>query len=337
LAKKRTRIKGETLLGLVILAILVFIGIMVFNQQFQFNRAVTAQSVLEAGMKQATSDEPSTLVSLPDGLRVMTPLESFNPNTLYEKINGQADLYLASGFIQLKSQRYAQTENQDMWFEVFKYDMGTIENAFSVYSQQYRDDGRPLEWTEFAYAVPNALFFMHGQDYIEMRAASTSEELVASMEGVAKEYVASNILEEATVAGFAWFPEKGLDKKSVAMVVSNAFGFERLNQVFTAEYPIDGMTVTAYISERDSTAEAAELASAFSEYFLRFGGQELGAGFPSQNGKIIEIMDTYNIIFSEGPYLAGVHEAMNMEIARELASRLHKKIDGLVKSPKRAF
>ena len=284
-------------------------------------------------MEQAIPNEPSTLVSLPEDVHVMTPLESFGPDTLYEKINGQADLYLASGFVQLKSQRYAQTGNQDIWFEVFKYDMGTIENAFSVYSQQYRDDGRPLEWTEFAYAVPNALFFVHGQDYIEMRAASTSEELFASMEGVAKGYVASNVLEEATVAGFAWFPEKDLDKKSLTLVVSNAFGFERLNQVYTAKYQIDGMTVTAYVSKRASAAEAAELASAFSEYFLRFGGQELGAGFPSQNGKIIEIMDTFNIIFSEGPYLAGVHEAMNMEIARELASRLQEKIDGLVKSP----
>ncbi len=306
---------------------------MVFNQQFQFNPAVTAQSALETGMVQATNDKRSTLVSLPKDFHVMTPLESFTPNTLYEKINGQADLYLASGFVQLKSQRYAQTGNPDMWFEVFKYDMGTVENAFSVYSQQYRDDGRPLQWAEFAYAVPNALFFVHGQDYIEMRASSTSEELFASMEGVAKECVASNVLEEATVAGFAWFPEKDLDKKSVTKVVSNAFGFDRLNQVFTAEYQIDGMTVTAYVSKRASAAEATELASDFSEYFLRFGGQELGAGFPSQNGRIIEIMDTFNVIFSEGPYLAGVHEAMNIEIARELASRLHKKIDGLVKSP----
>ena len=281
-------------------------------------------------MDQATTDESSTLVSFPEHFHVMTPLESFTPNTLYEKINGQADLYLASGFVQLQSQRYAQNGHQDMWFEVFKYDMGTIENAFSVYSQQYRDDGRPLEWTEFAYAVPNALFFVHGQDYIEMRAAGTSEGLFASMEGVAREYVTSNDLEEATVAGFAWFPEKDLNKKSVTLVVSNAFGFERLNQVFTAEYRLDGTTVTAYISERASAAEAAELASAFSEYFLRFGGQEVGAGFPSQNGKTIEIMDTFNIIFSEGPYLAGVHEALNREIARELASRLHKKIDSLI-------
>jgi hypothetical protein len=330
LAKKRTRRKGETLLGFLILALLAIIAVIVFFQQFQFNPAVTAQSALEEGKEHSVSAQFSTLVPLPENLRQMTPLESFTPETLYEKIDGQADLYLASGFRQLECQRYVQTDNQDMWFEVFKYDMGTIENAFSVYSQQYRDDGHPLEWTEFAYSVANALFFVHGRDYIEMRAASTSDELVASMHDVAKRYVETHPLEKATIAGLSWFPKEDLDTKSMAMVVSNAFGFEGLNQVFTAEYRIDGITVTGYMSQCASAREAAELASAFQDYFLRFGGQELEAGFPSPSGKTIEIMDTTNIIFSDGPYLAGVHEALNIEVARELASRLHKQIGVMI-------
>jgi hypothetical protein len=195
LAKKRTRTKGETLLGFLILAILALIGAMVFFQQFQFNPAVTAQSALEGVMEQFSSVQLSTLVPLPENFTEMTPLETFTPETLYEKIDGQADLYLESGFLQLKSQRYVHTGNQDMWFEVFKYDMGTTENAFSVYSQQYRDDGHPLEWAKYAYSVANALFFVHGQDYMEMRAAGTSDELIASMHEVAKKYVETSAVE----------------------------------------------------------------------------------------------------------------------------------------------
>jgi hypothetical protein len=326
LAKKRTRTKGETFLGFLILVILVLIAVVVFLQQFRFNPAVTAQSALEGGIEDASSAQFSTLVPLPENLSEMTPLETFTPDTLYEKINGQADLYLVSGFLELKSQRYVQTDNQDMWFEVFKYDMGTIENAFAVYSQQYRDDGHPVEWTEFAYSVANALFFVHGPNYMEMRAASTNEDLVASMHNVAKKYVESHTLEKATIAGFSWFPQEDLDTKSVSIIVSNAFGFESLDQVFTAEYRIDGVMVTGFMSQRAGAQEASELASAFQDYFLRFGGRELEAGFPSPNGKTIEIMDTTNIIFSEGTYLAGVHEALNIEVGREVASRLHEQI-----------
>ncbi len=318
--------KGKTLPGLVILAVLCLIGIMVFIQQFQFIPAATAQSALEAGSEQTSLGEPLTLFPLPETFSVMTPLEHFSPSTLFEKINGQADFYLGSGFVELKSQRYVQTDNQDMWFEVFKYNMGTVENAFSVYSQQYRHNGRPLDWAQFAYAVSNAIFFVHGQDYIEMRAASTSEALNTSMQAMAKEYVASNAVDDATPAGFSWLPRKDLDVKSVTMVVSTAFGFERLDQVFTGEYRIDDITVTAYISERASVEEAAELASSFSSFLLRFGGKELETAFPSPDGRIIEIMDSFNIVFSKGAFLAGVHEARTIEVARELASRLHKQI-----------
>ncbi len=195
MAKKRKRTKGEILLSFLILAILALIGVMVFFQQSQFNPAVTAQSAFEGGMEQFSPGPPSTLVPLPEDFTWMTPLESFTPETLYEKIDGQADLYLASGFLELKSQRYVRTDNQDMWFEVFKYDMGTKENAFAVYSQQYRNDGHPLEWAEFAYSVANALFFVHGHDYMEMRAASTSDDLVTSMHEVAKKYVETHTLE----------------------------------------------------------------------------------------------------------------------------------------------
>ena len=37
-------------------------------------------------------------------------------------------------------------------------------------------------------------------------------------------------------------------------------------------------------------------------------------------------MDSIDIIFSRGVYLAGVHEAQDMDIARELAKRLYEKI-----------
>ena len=73
--------------------------------------------------------------------------------------------------------------------------MGTMENALSVYNWQYRDDGHLLEWAESAYSVANALFFVHGQNYMEMRAAGTSDELVGSMHEVARKYVETNPLE----------------------------------------------------------------------------------------------------------------------------------------------
>lgn len=327
--EKRAQKKNEIMIGLIILAVLALICMRIILKQYGFSSPVTAQSApkaVETGTGPGSSTESASLISLPENFSVMTPLEIFTPDTLYEKINGQADLYLGSGFFQLKCQRFVHPDSPDMWFEVFKYDMGTADHAFSVYSQQYRDDGQSLDWAPFGYSVANALFFVHGQDYIEMRTNSTSHELMMVMHTVAKEYVENNALETVTIAGIGWFPEQGLNPKSITMVSSNAFGFERLNRVYTARYLIDGKTVTAFISQRADDQEAAELAFAFGRFYSQFGGQELTTGFPSPNGKTIEIMDSIHIIFSEGIYLAGVHEAQDMDVARELASRLHTKI-----------
>jgi hypothetical protein len=164
---------------------------------------------------------------------------------------------------------------------------------------------------------------------MEMRGSSTSHELMTAMQAAAREYVRNNPLETETIAGIGWFPKQYLNPKSITMVSSNAFGFERLNQVYTADYLIDGKTVTAFISRRADDREATELASAFGGFYLQFGGEELATGFPSPNGKTIEIMDSIHIIFSRGIYLAGVHEAQDMDTARELASRLHRQIEVL--------
>ena len=325
MGKKKIRSKSETVTGLAVLAVLAVIGTMVFFQQFHFNPAVKARNAL-AELDKGIEKDSSPLFPLPQNLMVMTPVETFTPGTLYEKIDGQADLYTGSGFVQLKSQRYVMTGNKKMWFEAFRYDMGTTDNAFSVYSQQNRQEGRQLDWAQFAYSVPNALFFVHGHDYIEMRAANTSDDLIAVMHKMAREYVGKNVLKRAIVSGLSWFPEEGLDSKSVSMVSSNAFGFERLNEVYTAEYTIKGRKVTAFISKRANPKEAEELAAAFDAFYLEYGGTELAKGFPSANGKAIGIMDSIDIIFSRGVYLAGVHEAQDMDIARELAKRLYEKI-----------
>ena len=322
---KQNRNKTETISGIIILVVLVLIGAMIFRRQFEFNPAVEARRAL-ATMDQNADTGAGTLFPISKKLKAMTPVETFTPGTLYEKIDGQADLYLAAGFVQLKSQRYVMTNNPDMWFEAFRYDMGTSDNAFSVYSQQYREEGSELKWTRFAYSVPNALFFVHGQEYIEMRAANTSDELIALMHEMARKYVENNALGKITVAGIGWFPEEGLDSKSVSMVSANAFGFDRLDRVYTAKYTINGKDVTAYISKRSSPEKAAELAEAVANFYLEYGGSELAAGFPSKNGRTVEVMGSIDIMFSRGVYLAGVHEAPDRDAAREMAKRLYEKI-----------
>ena len=105
---------AETCMGLLILAVLGMIGTGVYFAQFDFTPAVPDEPdgvPVEVAAAPAAEVGPSSFLAdlRPEGLAVMGAAERFNPDTLSDKIDGRADLYLTSGFTNLQSQRFIET------------------------------------------------------------------------------------------------------------------------------------------------------------------------------------------------------------------------------------
>ena len=322
--KKTDRVEKGVMV--VILVVIIAIGITIFTIQFDYNQAVMEikRPPVKEGGRSDFSGGP--LVKPPEGLTPLSQTESFSPETLYEKIDGQAELYLSAGFEGLKTQRFSETDNPDAWLEVYVYDMGSGTNAYSVFSAQRRKDAIPMDIGQFAYRTENALFMVYGDYYVEVIAFVPSEKLFDSVAKVAENFARDTKIEEASIAGLDWFPKENLEKDSLTLIASDAFGFERMDQVYTAEYNMDGTSLMAFISKRDSEAQALELAAAFQGFLEEFGGKVQETEISVKGVKLIEIMGAFDVIFSRGPYFAGVHEASDKNAAERLALRLDKKL-----------
>jgi hypothetical protein len=59
---------------------------------------------------------------------------------------------------------------------------------------------------------------------------------------------------------------------------------------------------------------------------LAYGGKTIEAQLPIKGARLIEILDTYEIVFSHGSYLAGTREAATIDQAKTLAIRLYHRI-----------
>ena len=68
---------------------------------------------------------------LPSQIMPMSSLESYWPSSLFEAINGQADLYLKAGFVRLKTQRLKLIADSSKWFEINIYQMNRHLSAFA--------------------------------------------------------------------------------------------------------------------------------------------------------------------------------------------------------------
>lgn len=323
----------ETVLSLVILAILAVAATGVFLAQFRYNPAVLVPSAFQTEKPGgiAPPSQPQNIVeSLPENWVSMTPPETFGPDDLSEKINGKAELYLSSGFLRLRCQRFKETGISDSWAEVFIYDMGNASNAFSVFSSQRRDNAEPLELSPFSYRTENAVFMAYGPYYLEMIASSASEGISEAMQFVAGNFIRDNRTEnadeEGSVSEQLLFPTFGLEENSISLLSANVFGYDALDQVFTATYKIENKQATAFFSRRKTPSEAEELASGYHKFLTTFGGTDVETGVPIRNAEMVNIMDMYDFIFTCGPFFAGVHDAESVETAEKLSDMLYKRL-----------
>ncbi|MGD8446305.1 MAG: hypothetical protein PVI42_14020 [Desulfobacterales bacterium] len=320
----------QTVLSLAILTILIIIGAGVITAQYSYNPAVLQQDALVPTVEKISDTSPPTadkfFLPLPQGLVPLTASEVFDAQNLSDKINGKAELYLSAGFVRLVSQRFKDERMSDLWIEVFIYDMANGHNAFSVFSAQRREDGVPLEMTLHSYRTSNALFLVHGSYYIEIIASEASERVVQPMELLADKFIRNTPTETVAINEMELFPQQDLVADSMALVSSDAFGYEGLDKVYTAEYDLDGAGLMAYFSRRQTNDDAEKISAAYRNFLVNFGGQVLEIQLPIKDAQLVEILDTYEIIFSYGTYMAGVREAENIEQAKKLVLRLFSRI-----------
>jgi hypothetical protein len=130
----------------------------------------------------------------------------------------------------------------------------------------------------------------------------------------------------ATVNEVALFPKQELVKNSMVLIASNAFGYDGFDKIYTAEYEFDQQRLMAYLSLRNTPEEAKKMASAYTQFLLTYGGQNIEDKLPIKDARLIEILDTYEIIFFHGSYLAGIREAATIDQAKTLAIRLFHRI-----------
>jgi hypothetical protein len=321
--------------GFIVLLCLAGIATGVFLKQFSFNPAVlvaTAAAPAPAASRPAASAPNESLPTLPPELSALSAPETFTADNLYDKIDGKADLYLIAGFVGLRCQRLALKATNDAWMEWFVYDMGTLPQAFSVFSVQRRAEAQSLDLTPFAYQTQNSLYFVSGRYYVEAVTAMPTEPMMAAMLAMARQFVAANPPGAAEIPELKLFPPDNLEAGSQGSQVADAFGFDGFTNVFTAKYRLpDSATnaeVLAFFEITKTSADAVALRDAYRSFLLANGGKETEAGNTASLGKTIEFMGNIEVVFSEGKAVAGVHAAPDAasatKVAQLLADRLRK-------------
>lgn len=114
---------------------------------------------------------------LDGGWTVDGRVETYDPENLYEKINGAAEQYLSFGF---KKLHYLTLSDGENFVTVEVYDQGSFPNTLGIFAAQ-RDERRTVitEGNVFFYSTPVGAVGGSGRYYFKIAAGSSAESAVS--------------------------------------------------------------------------------------------------------------------------------------------------------------
>ncbi len=190
-------------------------------------------------------------------------IQTFVPKTLYEYINGAADLYLAYDFEELKVAEYQNEKKASVTIEVYRHKASTF--AFGIYSQERLPNANYINVGVQGYVESNVLNFLTGPYYVKISSYNTGAEDQEILLTFAKK-VSDNLGEKGTLPPIlAAFPSEGKIRNSEKIIAKNFLGYAFLYSAFTADYEVAGKKFKLFVIESGDQNECRNMIQKYLE------------------------------------------------------------------------
>ena len=204
-----------------------------------------------------------------NGWKQAGDIQTFNPNTLYEYIDGGADLYLAYDFEELKVAEYQNAQKASVTVEVYRHRTPT--HAFGVYTQERVPGANFVDVGIQGYQEMHALNFLSGNAYVKITSFDTGTEDQTILMTFA-EAVAANLGDKGAFPSvLALFPGEGKVRNSEKFIARKFLGYPFLHSAFSADYILSGRTFRLFIIEGKDQEECRGMVE---KYLAQLGMRE---------------------------------------------------------------
>ncbi|MCG6924440.1 MAG: hypothetical protein LJF30_03885 [Acidobacteria bacterium] len=241
---------------------------------------------------------------------------TFEPDTLFDYMNGNAEGYHAYGFALMKGVTCVNDAGDELVIDVSE--LGDADHAWGIYTAN-RDIRSPNEAIGAAGQVlPRRATFARGRYYVEI-AASPAGDHTEALRAFTSALEAQTPGRASPPEGVGWFPEEGLEADSVRLVPASVLGIRALRSGFLAQYPEGRAFVVAEGSPEAASATLETVRE-------RFEGTADAEGI---GDTAFTATDDYLgglVLFRKGAYVAGIANLAEgvdgTGLARRLADRL---------------
>jgi hypothetical protein len=198
--------------------VVIFFLVLIFVRGHAFAKEISIESLLPK--------------NLPEGWTQINGPQVFTQKTLFERINGQAELFFKYGFQKSVFTLYQNKNDPKDQVELDLYDMGNVLQAFGIFSR-FRSGDRPTGVGLDSYLEETSLLFYKGRYFVMLYATEADPSILKRM---AKAISAG--IPDATPAPkeIHYFPKNGLKPGSIEYYPEGLLGYRVFKRGFQGVY-----------------------------------------------------------------------------------------------------
>ncbi|MEI8173797.1 MAG: DUF6599 family protein [Deltaproteobacteria bacterium] len=252
----------------------------------------------------------------------------YNADTLFDHINGEAELYFPYGFDMLATATYLNKKNPDVWVVVDVYRMGSLLDAFGIYSNYRKADAAEAVIGTEGLVSSSQLMFYQDRYFVRIQitgATSLEQELFVACGRTVSRNLPPNTGRPRELEVLVGIP--GVVTKSERYLAQSLLGYAFFRRGMIADAMLGGERVQVFVVFENSPDAARK---AFDDYrsYLKAEGQEMNVTGTTDRTSLIAVDPLYRGVFVEqsGPYLIGAIRMKEASAAKPIVEQLRERL-----------
>lgn len=195
----------------------------------------------------------------------------YNPDNLFEYINGAADVFLAYDFRELATLTYENRKKHSFTVDIYRH--SNDKNGFGIYSAEKPREGDFIAIGTQGYYEKGILNFLKGSYYVKLSGFDLGDGDKDVLTMAAKALAGALKGTVKFPAGLSCFPEKGKKSQSERYIAENFLGHSFLHSAFLADYDLKGQKYEVFIIETDDEQSADKVLQSYLAFLQKKGKQ----------------------------------------------------------------
>ncbi|UCG80793.1 MAG: hypothetical protein JSV60_00485 [Desulfobacterales bacterium] len=254
----------------------------------------------------------------------------YGPQNLYKYINGEAESFVAYGFVSLVGANYSSGSDDIDSITVDIYDMGEKLNAFGVFQSKRGRESSPLKIGAACFGTDGYLVFYKDRYYVEILSFVKGEQAKTQHVIIARKVAEKIGGDISPPYELSYLSELGRIEGSERYIKGGILGHAFLDRGLTCDYRIGDDVVSAFVAFFPSSEDAGSSFGAHKDFLQRSGKECIPLNGFGERGFVSQ--EPYHktiLVIQERSFVIGVYDLSVAQKGMELLKDILRRIETL--------